>query len=300
MPLVSVVIPTHNRADMLAQTLAKVAAQTFTDYEIIVISNGEGPESRGRSQAVATLNNAWWFALDEGNVSAARNLGISRAAGEWVAFLDDDDLWLRHKLERQLAEADRTGADMISCDYIEFYADGRELLRQPRLPDGWSHLRAIHHLLWWAPPSGVIVRRSVLAEVGGFDAKQRYSEDNDLWRQIALRHRICSVEEVLFRYRQGHASMMQHERLRYFYDLRFYFKSWFDTPHELRSTLATSSFFWRRVAIICFPGWLTRQLELTSWGGPFWFALFPLQFREWLRPRRRWIAFKQKLRPRSR
>jgi glycosyltransferase involved in cell wall biosynthesis len=303
MPLVSVVVPTHNRPEMLDEALASARMQTVTDCEIIVVSNGENPAMREKSEAIAAIYNCRYFALPKGNVSAARNFGIEQANGEWIAFLDDDDLWLPTKLERQVAEAQRSGADMISCDYVEFYADGRELVRKPRVPDGWNHTKAINHLCWWATPSGVIIRGPVLDTVGGFDRRQRYSEDNDLWRRISWRHHICSIEEVLFRYRQGHASMMQRERLRYLYDIRYFIKMHFDTPSDLRSALANASFFWNRVAIICFPRWLTRELELTPWGGVQWHRLWswflPAQLR-WIRPRTRWNQFKRMLRPRTR
>src|SRR5260370_42068750 len=134
-PLVSVGIPTHNRPRMLAETLASVRAQTFTDYEIIVVSNGESAEERRASQEAAS--GCVYLELDRGNVSAARNFGIERAKGEWIAILDDDDLWPPNKLERQVAEARRTGADMITGDFVEFYPDGCEIIIRPRVPEGW-------------------------------------------------------------------------------------------------------------------------------------------------------------------
>jgi glycosyltransferase involved in cell wall biosynthesis len=308
MPLVSVVVPTHNRPEFLAEALASVRAQTFPDYEIIVASNGESAETGERSHAVAALHGASWFTLDEGNVSVARNFGVERAEGEWIAFLDDDDIWLPNKLERQVVEAHRIGADMVSSDYIEFYADGREIICQPRLLGGWSHTRGLNHLFWWAPPSGVIIRKSALDAADGFDPRLRYCEDIDLWRRVSWRHRIHHLEETLFRYRQGHASVMQHERTRYLYDLRCFFKSHFDTPGDLRDTLAGASFVWNRVMIICFPKWLVRGLELTAWDGIRWHLLkqkiFPARFRQWLRPRSRLLALRhrigRKLRPRAR
>jgi glycosyltransferase involved in cell wall biosynthesis len=76
---------------MLAEAFESVLAQTFTDYEIIVVSNGENAEMRGRSRYVAA---GWTYvALDRGNVSIARNAGVAMAKGEWIAFLDDDDVW---------------------------------------------------------------------------------------------------------------------------------------------------------------------------------------------------------------
>src|SRR5260370_823595 len=109
-PLVSVIIPTHNRPGMLAEALASVRAQTFTDYEIIVVSNGESDDMRRASRDAAS--GCVYLELDRGNVSAARNFGMERAKGEWIAILDDDDLWPPNKLERQIAEAEATGADM--------------------------------------------------------------------------------------------------------------------------------------------------------------------------------------------
>src|SRR5258706_3413956 len=127
---------------MLAETLASVRAQTFTDYEIIVVSNGESDDIRQASRESATAYDARYFALPDGNASVARNFGIEHAKGEWIALLDDDDLWLPNKLERQIAEADRTGADMGTCDFVEFYQDGREIIRRHRCPEGWSYFKS--------------------------------------------------------------------------------------------------------------------------------------------------------------
>src|SRR5262245_46128581 len=101
-PLVSVVIPTHNRPQFLAEAIASVRAQTFVNYEIIVVSNGESEANRRTSHALAMAQRCIYIALDKGGASIARNAGIERAAGEWIAFLDDDDLWLPEKLGRQL------------------------------------------------------------------------------------------------------------------------------------------------------------------------------------------------------
>jgi len=98
---------------MLAEALASVRAQTFTDYEIIVVSNGESGETQARSHAAAARHGARYFSLPIGNLSIARNFGIGEAKGAWIAFLDDDDIWLPAKLERQIAAANQTDASMI-------------------------------------------------------------------------------------------------------------------------------------------------------------------------------------------
>src|SRR5262245_34191351 len=128
MPLVTVIVPTHNRPGLLAEALASVRAQTFTDHAAIAVSNGHDSPTRRESQAVAADHNCRYFAISKGNQSAARNFAAAHGRCRWIAFLDDDDIWMPQKLERQLAEAECTGADMISCDYIEFHVDGREVI----------------------------------------------------------------------------------------------------------------------------------------------------------------------------
>jgi glycosyltransferase involved in cell wall biosynthesis len=155
-PLVSVIIPTHNRPDFLRDAIASVKAQTFTDYEIIVVSNGERSDKRQTSRALAVANGCLYLELSKGNVSLARNAGIERSRGEWIAFLDDDDLWLPHKLDRQIADARLTGADMIACDYVEFFPNGHEVIRRPRCVEGWPYVKAINNTYWYALAISVV------------------------------------------------------------------------------------------------------------------------------------------------
>jgi glycosyltransferase involved in cell wall biosynthesis len=279
-PFVSVVIPTHNRPEMLAEALASVRAQTFTDYEIIVVSNGESAEIRHASHEVAAAHDCRYFTLRDGNVSAARNFGIAQARGDWIAFLDDDDLWLPTKLERQVAEANRTGDDLIACDYVKFFPDGSEIVEQPRFVEGWSCVKAINHGHWWTAPSATMVRKRIFDEIGGFDPHLRVGEDNDMWRRISWRHTLHQMDETLVRYRSGHPRVMQRERMRYLYDLRHYMKMCRDTPHDLRWALPPASSYVppRLLGILG----LNEAWQWLRWGP-----------HPWLRPRKRWIQFRR-------
>jgi glycosyltransferase involved in cell wall biosynthesis len=237
MPTISVVVPTHNRPVMLAEAIASVRNQTFTDFEVIVVSNGESAEMRRASREAAA--GCIYFTLDEGNVSLARNFGVAQASGEWIAFLDDDDIWMPAKLERQLAAANCTGADLVSCDTVWFFPDGAEKVARPRVPAGWSYAKAISHHRWHAIPSASLVRRRVFDNVGGFDPNLSYIEDTDLWHRVSWNHAIHQMDEVLCRYRSGHLNTFhpQNLRTRALWELRHFRKMLRVTPQHLRPTL---------------------------------------------------------------
>jgi glycosyltransferase involved in cell wall biosynthesis len=247
---------------MLAEALASVRAQTFTDYEIIVVANGERPEMIRQTRRVAASHGARYYTMPEGNASVARNFGIAAARGEWIALLDDDDLWLPEKLERQLAEAERTGADMVTSDYVEFYPDGREKVRRWRVLDGCSYLEAISHGDWTAGTPTVLARKRAFIALGGFDSTLRYAEDLDMWRRISWAHAIRQVPEILVRVRCGHVQLTDNKRLQDWYDLVHYFKMRRDTPPDLHATLPSAVvFIVPRLVGLIIPQWLRRQLR---------------------------------------
>jgi glycosyltransferase involved in cell wall biosynthesis len=255
---------------MLAQAIASVQAQTFTDCQIIVVSNGENAATRQVSRAVAADHGCVYIELDVGNVSAARNAGIKRARGEWVAFLDDDDLWLPDKLERQIVEAQWTGADMITCDWVNVFSDGSEVVERVRPPKGWPYVKALGHYLWCTLPSGAIVRKNVFDEIGDFDVRQSLGEDQDMWRRISWRHAIHQTDEILVRRRIGHPSLTRENRKQQVYEVRHYFKMYDDTPPHLRFALAPmGSFVLPRLMEILAPNWLLdlfhRAKPRTRW-----------------------------------
>jgi hypothetical protein len=134
-----------------------------------------------------------------------------------------------------LAAADRTGADLIASDFARFFPDGSEHIEEPRLPEGWSHLKAISGFRWGCLPSAVMVRKSALEVAGGFDTRQRFNEDNDMWRRILKQGgTVHHVEEVLTRYRCGHTAMTSPRNafIRVVYDLRLSAKVLLDTPRS--------------------------------------------------------------------
>lgn len=205
-PTVSIVIPTHRRPDLLVEAVESILRQTFRDFEVIIVATGPGTTEEtkavGQSLAAADARIRFVYRAD-GGISKARNIGIGMARGAWIAFLDDDDLWLPQKLELQLEAAKATGADLIAARYIGFDANG-DIAGSGTIPKPpqWSWAEACYLACpRMLQTSAVLIRSSVLRDVSGFDERLRFGEDEDLWWRIAARHSVHFLDATLVRYR---------------------------------------------------------------------------------------------------
>ena len=205
--MISVVIPTYNAAQFIAEAISSVLGQTYTDFEVIVIDDGSIDNT---SDIISNqFQNIGYFRIPNQGASKARNYGIQRARGEFVAFLDADDLWLPEKLEKQL-DAFRRDPDlmMVFTDNRVFDSDGVKeppFLKSERLMKG-DVVRNIF-LYSRVTTSTVMVRKKVFDEVGLFEEGLKVAEDDNLWMRIALRYRIGLVDEVLVHYRNTENSL---------------------------------------------------------------------------------------------
>jgi glycosyltransferase involved in cell wall biosynthesis len=203
-PTVSVVIPTRGRPVLLAEAVASALGQTVRDLEVIVVEDGSR-EARvvveGRRDPRLTY--IWQSAQ---GVSAARNAGVAAARGEWVAFLDDDDLWRPTKLEQQLQlAAQQPDVSLVHTDYIRTTTAG-EYRGRPRrgdLPTSGEMLDALVR----SPPgfiltSSVLVRRDCAIACGGFNPEIAVCEDYEFLLRIATLHSFGFVGEPLTIYRR--------------------------------------------------------------------------------------------------
>lgn len=205
-PLVSVIIPTYRRRELLREAVESVLAQTVSDIEVLVVEDG----SHVAAEVVRGIDPRVRYVWQENRgVSAARNTGAAHAASEWLAFLDDDDTWEPRKLEQQLALAERSAAlDMIHTDY-SVLIDGRlragpRLLPRDLVPSG-----AVGRDLFFnnfVVVSSVMLKRAVFDRVGRFSPRFGIVADYDLWLRVSRRHQIGFLNEPLVIYRD-HESM---------------------------------------------------------------------------------------------
>jgi len=202
--LVSVVIPTYNHADFLAVAIRSVQAQTYRPIEIIVVDNFSTDETERVVSQSAHPSPTYIKFANQGIIAASRNVGIRAAAGEYVAFLDADDIWSPNKLERQIAHLRDPAVVLVASD-LQY--TGAAKYSPSRLGDGpsGSHDYEYADIVRNNPiaTSSVLVRRSELERVGGFDESPEFRviEDWDLWLRLAVNGRARVIAEKLVTYR---------------------------------------------------------------------------------------------------
>jgi glycosyltransferase involved in cell wall biosynthesis len=199
---ISVIIPTYNYGRFIREAIDSVLAQTYPVAEIIVVDDGSTDDTL---EILAGFGNRIVTVLrSNAGVSAARNAGMAVARGEYLAFLDSDDVWLPEKIEKQIVrfEADPE-LGLVHCGAELIDAAGKTLSVELTGLEGWvaRQLIALGHGLV-APGSSMMVPRSVAEEIGGFDSRLLACEDGDFCYRIALRYRLGFVPELLVRYRQ--------------------------------------------------------------------------------------------------
>jgi GT2 family glycosyltransferase len=206
--MISVIIPTFNRAKFLGEAVRSVLGQKdcAEDIEIIVVDDGSTDDTRQSLRA--SPGNIRYIRREHSGVSAARNLGISESHGEWIAFLDSDDLWLPGKLCAQMKFfSDHPEVPLCQTEEI-WIRNGKRLnaRKYHKKPAGYCFALLLERCL--VSPSAVVVNRGVFDSVGIFDESLPACEDYDLWLRIGCQFPIGLVEEPLVVKRGGHPDQL--------------------------------------------------------------------------------------------
>lgn len=187
MPRVSVIVPAHDAEAFIEQTLASVRAQTFGDWEAIVVDDASSDDTAGRVRAIGDPRIRVVRLDDNRGPAGARNAGAAVAAGELVALLDADDAWLPEYLERQVAAYETLGRPaVLGCDAY-YVQDGRRLQRThlDRIAPATGDV-TVERLLRGNPVYiSALLDRAAADEAGWFDEGLFGTEDHDLWLRIA-------------------------------------------------------------------------------------------------------------------
>ena len=199
-PIVTVVIPAHNAARTISRALNSVLAQRTVPLQIIVVDDCSTDDTASIVASGFPHVEIIRSPVQLG-AAAARNLGISHARAELLAFLDADDEWLPTKLDAQVAAIQKhDGIALVSCDAVRVDADGHEHALYPDRPpavgpDAWKTLLAYT----FVATSSVLTRTALVRELGGFPPALPVAEDQDLWIRLASLGSVAYVDRVLTR-----------------------------------------------------------------------------------------------------
>lgn len=222
LPKVSIIIPTYNRALLLKKAIESVLKQTFKDYEIIVVDDGSTDNTREIVHSYSLPKIKYIYQENKGR-SNARNKALKIAKGQYIAYLDSDDMFLPDKLERQISilEVERD-VGMVYTSARVFDEDDNELFRQDKLGNkrlyyeatdsGWIYNKVAFYFPQTIILPSVMVRSEIQKKVGDFDENLDRFEDTDMWRRISKECKIFAIKEPLCIIRQHSDNKMENPK----------------------------------------------------------------------------------------
>lgn len=210
-PLVSVIIPAYKVARFIRATLDSVLAQTFRDYEIILINDGSPDTAELEEQIDSYAHLITYLKQPNGGAGAARNAGLRIARGEFVAFLDGDDLWLPEFLQEQLALINRgETVDLVYADAANLHGTTLETTTNMDLNPSSGRVTAesLISATCNVITSSVVARRRVILDTGLFDESFPNSQDFDLWLRLAKRGARMNYQKKVLVHRRIYAGSL--------------------------------------------------------------------------------------------
>lgn len=205
-PLVSVILPTYNRAAMVQEAIDSVLSQTYPEFELVVIDDGSTDFT---PEVLSGYNNSI-VAIRQSNkgVSSARNKGILKARGDLIALIDSDDYWLPEKMATQVAFFLRH-PEIAICQTQEIWIrNGVRVNPKKRHRKRSGMIFEASLPLCLISPSAVMMRRSLLEQVGLFDESMPACEDYDLWLRVTAQYPVALIDTPLIVKRGGHADQL--------------------------------------------------------------------------------------------
>jgi len=210
-PKVSVAIPVYNRENYIAQAIDSILAQTFTNFELLVIDDGSADNSVAIVRSYSDPRIRLVCHEANGGVAVARNSAIVHARGEYLAFLDSDDWAYPQRLAKQVAFLDSHPDYAAVGAWIEWMAeDGRPLGRIKRKPTSPDDIAALRLFQSGIENSASMTRTQMLREHRHHEAYE-ISGDFDLWARLAAKYKLATLPTVLVHRRQ-HAQQLTHEK----------------------------------------------------------------------------------------
>ncbi len=239
-PLISVIIPVYNGEKTIRETVNSVLEQTFSDFELIIINDGSTDSTL---DVISSINDPRIkvFSYPNGNLSASRNRGISHAKGEYIAFLDADDLWTPDKLEGQYQALQNNPEAAVAYSWTDYIDESSQFLRPGSHVtlngNVYPYLLVVNILENGSNP---LIRRQALEAVGQFDSSLLSAEDWDMWVRLAARYQFVAVPLPQILYRVSARSMSAQIKNQERECLKFIEKVFKSAPESLQNLKSLS------------------------------------------------------------
>lgn len=210
-PQISIVVTCYNYGQFVAGCLASIQNQTFSNFEVIVVDDGSSDNSVEQIQPFLQDKRFRCIQQENGGQANAKNRGILESTGEFVAFLDADDIWQERKLEKQMQLFKNSAVGVVFSKArlidtnekpVEFFFDSRYLIPRSGNVSRWLFL---DNFVWF---SSSVVRKDCFKTYGTFDESLAMGIDWDLWLKISTGYQFDFVNEPLIDYRIGHSGQM--------------------------------------------------------------------------------------------
>lgn len=207
MPLITVVIPVYNGEKTVRETIDSVLNQTFQDWELIIINDGSTDKTL---EIIGSIKDERIkvFNYPNAGLAASRNRGISLAKGEYISFIDADDLWTPDKLEVQLKALQENPQAVVAYSWTDIIDESSQIIRAGSYitfnGDVYANLLLMNFI---SNGSNVLIRTEALKEVGKFDESLKSGEDWDMWLRLATRYQFVAVDKPQILYRMSGNSM---------------------------------------------------------------------------------------------
>lgn len=203
-PLVSVVIPTFKRSDVLSRSIDSVLAQTYSNYEIIVVDdNNPDSDERKNTENVmrvyADQHKIKYIKHSKNrNGSAARNTGIKASSGKYIMFLDDDDEFCPVKIYSQVEKMESLDSSYGACytKYVDVSNEGKIVSTCAENREGMLYVEELKRNLFIHAGSNIMVRKSVVDELNGFDESFNRNQDVEFMVRLLLKYKLAYVDEL--------------------------------------------------------------------------------------------------------
>ncbi|MFQ4144065.1 glycosyltransferase [Chlorogloeopsis sp. ULAP02] len=201
MPIISVIIPTYNSEKTIKYTIESVLHQTFTNFEIIIINDGSQDSTL---DIISQINDARIkvFSFDNAGANVSRNRGLKLACGEFVSFLDSDDLWTSNKLEQQLEALQQNYGAVVAYSWTDYINEkGEFLLSGTHIAVNGDVYEQLLVTNFFENGSNPLIKKYALIELGGFDECLEAGQDWDMWLRLAAKYHFVAVPSVQILYR---------------------------------------------------------------------------------------------------